>query len=54
MKTQPNIIWVKVNGQLMTIDMNNIKRWKYKEILPTQKVIYVEDEKGHIHYEVVG
>ena len=54
MKSKPNIIWAKVNGQLMVIDMNNIKRWKYKEILPTQKVIYVEDEKGHIHYEVVG
>ena len=54
MKSKPNIIWAKVNGQLMVIDMNNIKRWKYKEILPTQKVIYVEDEKGHVHYEVVG
>jgi transposase InsO family protein len=54
MKSKPNIIWATVNGQRMVIDMNNIKRWKYKEILPTQKVIYAEDEKGHIHYEVVG
>ena len=52
MKSKPNIIWAKVNGELMMIDMNNIKKWKYKEILPTQKVIYIEDQ-GKIHYEVV-
>jgi hypothetical protein len=53
MKSKPNIIWAKVNGELMMIDMNNIKKWKYKEILPTQKVIYIKDQ-GKIHYEVVG
>jgi len=53
MKSKPNIIWAKVNVDLMMIDMNNIKRWKYKEILPTQEVRYIEDQ-GQIRYEVVG
>jgi len=53
MKSKPNIIWAKVNGESMMIDMNNIKKWKYKEILPTQKVIYIE-EHGETHYEVEG
>jgi hypothetical protein len=53
MKSKPNIIWAKVNGELMMIDMNNIKKWKYKEVLPTQTVIYIEDQ-GKIHYKVVG
>ena len=53
MKSKPNIIWAKVNGELMMIDMNNIKKWKYKEVLLTQTVIYIEDQ-GKIHYEVVG
>jgi len=53
MKSKPNIIWAKVGGELMMIDMNNIKKWKYKEILPTQKVIYIE-EQGKIRYKVVG
>jgi len=52
MKSKPNIIWAKVNGELLMIDMKNIRRWKYKEILPTQKIIYVE-EHGKIHYKVV-
>jgi len=53
MKSKPNIIWAKVDGDFMMIDMNNIKRWKYKEILPTQEVRYIEDQ-GQIRYEVVG
>jgi len=44
MKSKPNIIWAKVQGELMMIDMNNIKRWKYKEILPTQTVSYVQGQ----------
>ena len=54
MKSKPNIIWAKVSGELLMINMNNINRWKYKEILPTQQVIYTEDDQGLIHYEVVG
>ena len=44
MKSKPNITWAKVQGELMMIDMNNIKKWKYKEILPTQTVSYVQGQ----------
>ncbi len=50
MKSKPNIIWAKVQGELMMIDMKNIRRWKYKEILPTQTVTYVQGQG----FKVVG
>jgi len=43
MKSKDNILWAKVNGESMMIDMNNIKKWKYKEILPTNNLSYNKD-----------